>query len=307
VRVRKLGLVLLVLVFPSGALAAKPHAVARTLVVSGPVDKAGDWSPEGKPGPGDDLTVPAGKTAEVRARLQAGSLLVEGELTGNQTIEASGSVTFDHQVGWHETLISTGIDQLNLGGTTVASVVDHGIISLRGPLSVSGNLEWENSSLDTNGWPVSVRGIAYPLEGSYSGYGDSTVTAGEWLDYHFEQEPNEWVYQLSEEATVIVDGSVTTFKGGGWYYGNVTLAGRISTFSGDSYGVDGTLALDSPVVTIEDGQAVDVEGLITSDATAAHPVRVQAGTILGGPGGQASIEYAGSLPPYVELVGVRVL
>lgn len=304
-RMKLLIAVLVLLAFPAAALARKAHAnTPRTLVVSGSTSKASDWLPEGKPQLGDTLTIPAGKTGVVKTELHAGNITVEGELTGPASIESSGTVTFDHPVGWHEMLINTGLDLLNAGGTELATVESAAgsIISLQAPLSVRGDLEWQKSTFDTNGYAVHVGGDLYPLQEAYSAFGSSTLTAGEFLDY---PPSTHHTFQFSEAATVRVTWCNTTFKGAQWYYAAVELAGCESTFSGDSYDTD-LLGLDSPVVTVEDGQTITTD-LITSNATEAHPVRVQAGTILGGPGGEATIDCDGcALPPYVELVGVTL-
>jgi hypothetical protein len=287
------------------ALGSSAHATSRTLVVSGSTSKASDWLPEGKPQLGDDLTIPVGKEGVVKTPLRAGDLTVEGELGGSSSIEVNGSVTFVHPVAWHETLTSIGLDELQTAGSELATVNIHGIVNLQGPLNVRA-LIWEGSTFDTNSYPVNVAGLAYPLPHSSSSYGTSTVTAGQWLDYPAGH-PND-VLQVSSEATFLIGYGhcETTFKGAGWYYGVVGLGASCSTFSGDSYRTD-ELRLDSPVVTVEDGQTVEAEAL-TSNATAAHPVRVQAGTILGGPGGEATIDCDGcAVPPFVELVGVHVI
>ena len=279
-------------------------AYADTFTGSGSWGNAGNWS-EGRPHLGTPVLIPAGKSAVLKANAQAGSIVVEGELSGCCTIETNGSVSFSHPLAWHGAVNSVGVDQLRLGGTTLETVNVQGIVSLREPITLTAGMIW-HGSLDTNGYAMNVKGITYPLEESYSDYSTSTVTTDEWLDYPHEPSEDVWEEQFSEHATVIVNRSAPcTFKGAEWYYGRVDLACGTSVFSGDSYRTD-LLELNSPEVRVEAGQTITTD-VLTSNATAEHPVRVSAGHILTGEGGEATIDCGGcAVPAYVELVGVKV-
>ena len=155
----------------------------------------------------------------------------------------------------------------------------------------------------TDGWPVYVKDTTYPLPGSTTLLGTSVWTTSTWLEHS----PGEVEFEGENATVVIVGPGRGTFRGLGWSYGDVTLADPEGAVSRSSYTVLGALTLDSPYVGVEGGTTVTA-GSLASDATAGHPVRVEAApNTIGEQKGEATIVCGCTVPPFVELVGVKVV
>jgi hypothetical protein len=69
-------------------------AVSKTFVPSSGDWFAGDnWNPAGVPASDDDVTIPAGRTAQLNAPASISTLTLQGTLTGTGTLTVSGMTT----------------------------------------------------------------------------------------------------------------------------------------------------------------------------------------------------------------------
>ena len=289
------ALAALALLAPGIADAKPAQAESKVAVASGPFRRAVDWAPAGRPRLGDDLTIPAGVRIELTERGEAGSVTVApgGDLGGSGQLEASGDVTFAGPIDWTGALRSVGIVRLTSGGNYIAHVyAPYGSLKLQDDLH-TGSHEWK-SGLNTNGHALTVDGLAYPLEESYSYYEDSDVAVGEWVDYPFELFDDRWTEQYSDDAAFTTTRPHSTFAGAGWEYGSIVWADSESVASLNSYGA-GSLTVDAPLVTMESGSTITTGAL--SFGPGAHTLRSS---------GSATIVCGCKAPPGVTLEGVEV-
>lgn len=274
------------------AFPAHAQAESKVLSASGNFNKGSNWTPAGKPGLNDRLTVPVGKTAELGSTGKAGDLVVEGNLTGSGVLEENGSLTLASKVDWTGSLRNVGPDYLSSGGNRISSIQNPGLLRLTEDLYV-GSMEWKGI-VNLEGHDLRVDGLAYPLEESSSGYEGSRVTVGEWIVYPFELFEDKWTFQSSYTADFIVTGGL--FKGAGWTYGSLTFEDPATTASGDSYEVEGTMTVDSAEVLFEPGQTVQAGALVFGPGE--HVLRSS--------GVGATVECGCVVPPGVVLEGVTV-
>ena len=309
---RKFALVLLVVAFPAVAQAKPGRApVTRTLVESGSWAKASNWSPQGTPALGDPVVIPVGKEAVVKAPAQSGPVTVEGRLAGPSPLRVEGSITVTHETTGAEwdldgNLTIVGFSEIKMGGEEIYYLTNTGFIRLGGPLTVRESVgSPEGTIIQTEGFPLTVGYSLYPEPNTVTQFGNSVVTMDVWLTH-----PPKWLQMDSEHATFIISGAGQgLFRGSEWAYGNVTLEGNEPT-SRTPYKVDGLLSLNqttSGPILLEGDTTIEAGGL-ASNATAEHPVRVEAtGGPLGEPRGEATIICGCLVPANVELVRVKVL
>lgn len=265
---KRLGLLiatLVVLVACQAAQAHRAHAegVTRTLFVSGPVNRAADWSPEGKPAFGDTLIVPAGKHAEVLSLLKAGSIIEEpgASITGSSPIETNGSLTLNGSYTASSVIYSYGLNRLTSGGNRIEQIEQpEGIIQLQDPLHV-GTFRW-HGTMTTESHNLHVDGQLYRLEGSYTNYGTSTVTVGEYQAYPLKVTPeSKDTLVEAMHATLIVSGMVNgLWKGAGGCYGSLLLEAGEALISRSSYQIEGRWEDNTPTLEVERDQTITIEG-----------------------------------------------
>jgi hypothetical protein len=236
--------------------------VVRELVVNGSTNRAAHWLPAGKPASSDTLIIPAGKTGNVNRHLEARNIIVEsgGTLTGLDDIDLWGSLTLDGRSSWTGTLTSWGYNHLTTGGNRLVNVQQpEGIIVLVDPLHV-GSFDW-HGSLITENEALTVDGLLYRLEGSYTRYGASTVTSGEYRAYPLKvtRESKDTVVEATQ-ADLVVNGRRSAFEGAGGRYGSLLLEAGETMNTLLSYMIEGGWEDNTPVLTIERGSTLTIEG-----------------------------------------------
>lgn len=281
----------------------------KALIQSAPCHRASAWSPEGKPTVETPVVIPAGKVLELARECDTGSMLLQGQVTGQQPLHVAGNVTVEGgSFGAQVPLTLYGFGTLDFGGTQAPAFLVEGADELVAPLDAA-NVDVKGS-LYTNGWLVRVEGSLYPHITQYRSrlwLGTSTVTVAYFVSY-----PSSETDQQAAEASFVVDaeyrssggfhlangGEGGIFSGAEQQYGNVTLTG-VEPESREDYEVLGTLT-----VRPENGPALFTRGRVVKTRVLAGSGRVEA---IGSSPEPAVIECGCAVPAGLELgPGVEV-